>query len=215
MKNLFKKTALALLVTASVGISTAQSAADADALGRSDTAVYGVIGLTSVTSLDCYGVNMGIYRIGLNQPAYSGTITVSAAGNASSNLSTLAISNSSGISSASNSLPGTGYCRLSGLTAPTAADYKMTMTSPSSNFAVGTTTDVVNPTNTMTAATTAAGGMSLVMSLVNAVPAIDLTNDLYWRIGGVATFASTVVSSVNNYGGYKSSPATVTISANN
>lgn len=214
MKNMFKKSALALLVTASVGMPTAYAAADNDAVGRSDTSVYGVIGLTSVTALDCYGVNMGIYRMALNAPAYSGTVTVSAAGNAASNLSTLALSNSTGISAASNSLPGTGFCKLTGLTAPTATDYRLTMTAGSSNFIAGTTVDVVNPTNTATAATTAASGMSLVMSLVNAVPAIDSTNDLYWRIAGVATFTNTVLTAAGNYGGYKSSAATVTVSAN-
>ncbi len=222
MRNMFKKSALALLVTASVGMSTAYAAADNDALGKTDTQIYGVIGLASVTQLDCVGVNMGIWRMPLNAAAYSGTINVSAANNTIATAVVTTVSNPTNISQASDSLPGTGMCRLTGLISPTASDYKLVMTNNNSNnFISGVSTDVTNVANQRPAAQTAVVGMTLAMNLINATPATDVPNpanptaiDLIWRLSGQTTFTNVVLTTANNYGGYKNTtPATVTVAA--
>jgi len=216
MKNVFKKSALALLVTASVGMGSAQAAGQADVLGLSDNSIYAAIGLSAVTSMDCKGVNMGSWRLGLNQAAFTGFVTVTAAGNAQANANLL--TNSAGMSQSSGSGPATGYCKVTGLSAsPTLADYKMTLTPGTSANAmvVGTTPVLADIAGSATpAATTAVNGLTTVISMVNQTPALDGTADLYWRLAGTTSFAGVVLTAATQYGYHQTpGPATVTISA--
>jgi hypothetical protein len=214
-KKIVQKIILASLVTVSAGLSTANAAASADVLGLTDSSIYGVIGLATTVTMDCKGVNMGIWRIGMNTP-FTGSVTVTAANNLSATAGTATLVGT-GISQTSASLPGTGYCKVTGLSAvPTVADYKMTLTNGTSNMGVATTaviSDVVNPTAMPTPASSTVSGLSFVSSMVSQTPAIDNTQDLYWRIAGVATFTSVSVTSTGQFGAHMSSPATVTISA--
>lgn len=214
MQYLFKKLSLALLVISSAGASVAQAAADSDAIGKNDS-FYGVIGLASVTQMDCLGANMGIWRTPLNA-VNSGSITVNSTTNAATALSSVTKSGLSSLTQASDSVPGTGTCILSGLVAPNPADYGADLTGGSGTFVPGNSTKVVNPLAQRSPATgSGVAGMTLVMSLVNATPALAVNgNDLIWRINGIATFANTTVGTTTNYGGYRTSTlTTVTVRA--
>ena len=187
--------------------SAALAAADADVIGMKDDAIYGVIGIAPVTAIQCRGVNMGIYT--LSGTAYSGTITVTATTNMAPVASTLTISNPTGIAATSKSQPGTGYCEVSGLTAPTATDYKLILSNATDiPFVAGSTTDVTNPGRILSAAGTSVAGMSLTMSVVHQTPALEASGDnLFWRIAGVAKFENVLISTSSQYGGHISATA--------
>lgn len=206
MKKLAQKLSLALLVTATAGLTTAHAAADMDAIAMQDTSINAVIGLAPVLSLDCKGVNMGIHKIALNTP-YTGIFTVTAGNNATATTSVKSY-NTAGLAQSVDSLPETGVCTLKGLIEPVASDYKMVLSSGSNiTFVSGTETDVTNPTNVRTAATAGVNGMTMTFTMANATPVLENINDLIWRINGEAKFEAVVVGANSGYGGYKTTTA--------
>lgn len=201
------KLTLALIAYAALGMSTVHAAADADAIALFDPAVPAVVGLAPTLELECVGVNLGIHRVATNK-SYSGTFTVTAPDNQSSSTATKnydATLGATGIAHTSDSAPDTGWCRLTGLSAPTPADYKLTMSSNTNlAFKVGNNNDVTNNTNQRPAATASPTGsvMSADLTVVNATPVVENTNNLYWRIAGTLNFTE-FTPVVANYGGHQ------------
>ncbi len=205
MKKLAQKISLALLVTATAGLTTAHAASDGDATALFDSNIHAVIGLAPVISMDCKGVNMGIHRIALNTP-YTGVFTVVAPNNTStaSTKSYTVV----GLSQAFDSAPETGKCVLTGLIAPDPTDYSMSLNSVDPiTFVSGTENDVTNPLAFRTAASAGVNGMTMTFAMANGTPALENTNDLVWRINGAATFNAVAVADKDGFGGYKTQTA--------
>lgn len=194
----------------SAGSSTVH-AVDASALALSDGNIYAVIGLDPAISLNCVGVNAGIWFVD-KYTAYLGKITVTAGSNASTAFTTV-VQQGISFSQSATSIPAAGFCQLSGLVSPNVADYKLTLSSNTNvDFVPGNSNDVMNLSAQRTPAiTTAYSGLRATLNVVSDTPNLELDGSLYWRISAVVDVDAFKIIGFSTFvdGGYKTQSAAV------
>jgi hypothetical protein len=202
-----------LLVFVLSGGSTAH-AVDATALAQSDSHVQAVIGLAPILTLNCMGVNAGIWFVD-KYTAYLGKITVAAGSNASTAPTTV-VQQGVYFSQAATSTPTAGFCQLSGVSNLNIDDYKLSLSSNTDlDFVAGTSSDVMNPLGQKPPALTGIyTGLRATLNVVSETPNLELDGSLYWRIGAVIDVDAFRIPGFATfvYGGFKTnSPATADV----
>lgn len=197
-----------------IGGGSTAHAVESTAVALSDSQVQAVIGLTSILTLNCVGVNAGVWFLD-KYTAYLGKLILTASSNASTAPTTVA---QQGVyfSQGTGSAPMAGYCQLSGLANAHAEDYKLTLSSNTDlDFVAGNSTDVVNPTNQKSPALTGVyTGLRATLNVVADTPHLEPDGSLYWRIGAVVDVDAFRIPGFNTFvfGGYKTvSPAVADI----